>query len=361
MDTDYRKAANITVIAAGIAALAWLIFKYALGALIPFILAAAVGAVISPWARKISKKTKLPVKLTAAVLVLAFFGLLCLVLYFAVSRLLVEIGNLIDRLSADPELISRTVQSILDKLNSKQSRLGLLRGILSADSLIELGIDVPKLTDDALQSILSAAADALSSAVMNAITSIPSLILSSVVFLISAFYFSADTDRIFKGMSGILPDRWQAGIPSLKSRVGKAVSGYLKAYLLIMLITFLEVFVGLSLMKVNYAFILAIVIAVVDVLPVLGTGAVLVPWSIFAFLSSNTKLGIGLIILYAVTLVVRQLIEPRLIGSTLGLHPLVTLASVYLGLELLGFAGIFIGPIIAMLLFRREPEAVKTD
>ena len=108
--------------------------------------------------------------------------------------------------------------------------------------------------------------------------------------------------------------------------------------------------IGLSILGAKYAFIMAIVISVVDVLPILGSGAVLVPWAIIACLSSDTPLGVGLLVLYAVTLIIRQIAEPRIVGSTLGLHPLATLAAVYLGLKLIGFAGIFIGPMVAMML-----------
>ena len=107
---------------------------------------------------------------------------------------------------------------------------------------------------------------------------------------------------------------------------------------------------------------MAIVISVVDILPILGTGTVLVPWAIFAFLTSSTPLGVGLLFLYAVTLVVRQLAEPRIVGGAIGVHPLATLASVYLGLRFLGFIGIFIGPMTALLLrevFFKETGGVE--
>ena len=110
---------------------------------------------------------------------------------------------------------------------------------------------------------------------------------------------------------------------------------------------------------------MAIVISVVDILPVLGAGTVLIPWAIFAFLKSDTPLGVGLLILYAVTLVARQFIEPKIVGSTLGIHPLATLASVYLGLRFLGFVGIFIGPMVALLLreifFKKEENHEKNE
>ena len=360
MDRDYKKAANITVIVAGLCALAWLFFKYALGAVFPFILGAAVAGIISSPAKKLSKKTKLPRKLISALLVLIFFGIVCTVLYFAASRLILELGNLIERLSADPDVINNAISALLGKINSEESRWGLLHNMLDSDTLKNLGIDIEEMAKTAVSSITSSLAQSVSGAIMNAITNIPSLILSLIVFLLSAFYFSSDSDSASSLFMSVLPESWQNKLPHLKTKLKKTLSGYLKAYLLIMLITFLEVFVGLSILKVNYAFILAIVIAVVDILPVLGTGAILVPWSIFAFLSGNTTLGIGLLVLYGVTLIARQIIEPKIIGSTLGMHPLMTLASVYIGLKLLGFAGIFIGPIFALLLFKKD-KAEEND
>ena len=359
MDTDYKKAANITVIAAGLCVLLWLFLKYVLGAVFPFILGAAVAGIISSPAKKLSQRTRLPKKLVSAVLVLLFFCVICALFYFAASRLVYELGNLIERLSADPDMINRTIEQLLERINGEGSRWGLLRSILNLDALKSLGVDIGEMTKTAIASITTSLAQSISGAIMDAISNVPALILSVIVFLLSAFYFSTDQGELSSVLVGILPESWQNKLPNLKNKLKKTLSGYIKAYLLIMFITFLEVFVGLSVMRVSYAFILAVIIAVVAVLPVLGTGAVLVPWAIFAFLGGNTSTGVGLLILYGVTLVVRQIIEPKIIGSTLGLHPLMTLASVYIGLKLLGFAGIFIGPIFALLLFRKEKTPQK--
>ena len=357
MDTNYKKAANITVIVAGLCALSWLFFKYALGAVLPFILGAAIAGIVSSPARKISKKTKLPLKLTSFLLVLVLFCAIFALIYFSASRLIFELGNLIERLSEDPELISRWVDGILEAFNAHNSKLGLMHDLLDSDALEALGIDIGQMTNSAVSSIASSLVQGVSGAVMKTISNIPSIILSVIVFFLSAFYFAADMRGAAEGFGDIFPDSWRKKAPAFKEKMRKTLTGYLKAYLLIMLITFIEIFVGLSLLGVNYAFILAVVIAVVDILPVLGTGAVLIPWAIFSFLSGNTALGIGLCVLYGVTLIARQIIEPKIIGSTLGLHPLMTLASVYIGLRLLGFWGIFIGPILALLLFKKD----KTD
>ena len=115
-----------------------------------------------------------------------------------------------------------------------------------------------------------------------------------------------------------------------------------------MLLTFAEIFIGLSILKVNYALLLAILIAVVDILPLIGTGTILIPWAIFSFITGNAGLGSGLLVLYGIVLIIRQLAEPKIVGSSIGLHPLATLAAVYLGIKFAGFIGIFIGPIVAL-------------
>lgn len=347
MDRDYKKAANITVIIAGIIAFLWLFFKYALGAFIPFILAALIAAIISPAAEFVSKKTKIPRKVSAAFLVILFFAAIATLIYFALSRLLGELGNLIYRLSKDPEAISHAISKIGNTLGAK---FGFLQKIFESEALQKLGLDLDRILPDALGSIMSSLTSSLPSAAVNIVSKIPETILCVAVLLISAFYFCTDKEAISRAFISLLPDRWQSKIPEIKGKIGSTLIGYIKAYLLIMLLTFCEVFLGLSILGVNYALILSIIIAIVDILPILGTGTVLIPWAIFAFITSNTRLGLGLLILYAAVLIIRQFAEPKIVGNTLGLHPLATLASIYLGISFLGLAGIFIGPIAAMLL-----------
>jgi sporulation integral membrane protein YtvI len=350
MDTEYKKAANITIIVAGIAVVLWLLFRYALGALAPFLLAAALAALISPLARAISKRTKIPQKPLCAILLIAVFSILAFLAYIAVSRLLFELGSLLGRLSENPEIISQTIEKFAAAFTHGEGGLGALGKIFKSEAFVNLGIDVNALLRSALESLVSALTSALPGAAVGLVAQIPSVILFTIVFLISAFYFASDGQRIWGALFSLLPSSWQKKLPALKQKFSTTVSGYVKAYLLIMLMTFLETFVGLSIMRVNYAFIIAVVIAIVDVLPILGTGTVLIPWAIFAFVSSDIRLGIGLLVLYGVTLIVRQLVEPKIVGSTLGIHPLLTLASVYIGLELLGFIGIFAGPMVALFI-----------
>ena len=350
MDTEYRRAANITIIIAGIVALGWLFFKYAVGALLPFILAALISAVISPLAGKMAKKTKIPRKLCVALmLTLVFVGVFAL-LYAGISRLILELGKLLHRLSENPEIIGDTVEGIIDRLTGNGSHFSFLQKIFESEVLMGLGIDIDAVVRDAIGGAVSSLTASLPGAAISLVREIPSAILFVVVLFIASYYFASDDGELGSGVKSLLPEKWQKRIPIILSKLKKSLAGYVKAYFLLMLLTFGEMLIGLTLLDVEYAFIMAMVISVVDVLPILGTGTVLVPWAIFSFLTSNTPLGVGLLILYAATLVVRQFAEPKIVGGAIGIHPLTTLASVYLGLKFLGFAGIFAGPIIALVL-----------
>ena len=131
---------------------------------------------------------------------------------------------------------------------------------------------------------------------------------------------------------------------------------YLRAYFFIIVITFSELYLGFLILDVEYAVGLALLIAVVDILPVLGTGTILIPWTLICFLKKDFYLGIGLAIMYLVIAVIRQIIEPRIVGRSIGLHPLVTLASMYVGLKLGGLLWLILLPVAVNVLKNLNEE-----
>ena len=135
-------------------------------------------------------------------------------------------------------------------------------------------------------------------------------------------------------------------VPPLWRRLRRLGRRYLRACLLLGLFTFLQMFIGLAILSVPYAFLLSLLIAVVDFLPLLGTGIILIPWAAVSLLMGEVRLGIGLLVLYVVSSVVRQILEPRLIGQGLGLHPLLSLFAMYAGLRLLGVPGMILAPLL---------------
>ena len=125
-------------------------------------------------------------------------------------------------------------------------------------------------------------------------------------------------------------------------------ASYLRSYLILTGVIFLSVLTGLTLLRVRYAFLLSAVLAAVDILPVIGVGAVLLPWGVISIALGDTRLGVGLLLLFGAVEILRQVLEPRLLGTALGVHPLLSLLSLYLGTELFGVLGLLLAPVLAV-------------
>ena len=144
---------------------------------------------------------------------------------------------------------------------------------------------------------------------------------------------------------------FRAKINNIFKETVTSISQYLKAQGIMMCITFIELLIAFFILKQEYPFTLAVVIAIIDALPILGVGSVLIPWGIYVAIMGNMKLAIGLLVTYAIIIVARQLIEPRIVSSNLGVHPFVTLITMYIGFKLFGLFGLIVGPIV-MVVFK---------
>ena len=189
------------------------------------------------------------------------------------------------------------------------------------------------------------------------LSGLPSLLAGAAFTALSALFGCADYNGVKAGIKRLLPERAVNKASLIVKTSADTLSALMKAYGLLMLITFAELLTGLGIMSLagygtGSVVTAALVISIIDVLPVLGTGTVLIPWGIFEMLSGRTVSGIMLLVLFAVTEIVRNLLEPRLIAGRLELHPFFTLAGVYVGGRLFGAAGIFIMP-LAMMIFRQ--------
>ena len=180
--------------------------------------------------------------------------------------------------------------------------------------------------------------------------------LSCSSLTIAWIFFTKDYDYIVGFIKNQLPDNKKNILSEIKQIFSSTVLKMIRAYALIMFITFCELFLGLSIlnwtgiMSNNYIFMIAIAIAVFDILPVAGSGGILIPWAIISLILGDVPKAIGLLVIYVLISVIRQYIEPKIVGSSLGVHPIVTLAGLYFGLKLFGFLGMFIVPIAVMTL-----------
>lgn len=175
---------------------------------------------------------------------------------------------------------------------------------------------------------------------------IPEAIIVIVISIVATFYMSKESHRYIRDFVSIFPSEWRNSLIELGSDFSKAFAGFVKAEFIVFIITLVVCILSLLLFKAKYAIILGTITGIFGILPVLGVGIVLVPWSLFAFITGNTLLAIELLLLTALVTVLRHVIEPKILGENVGLDPLFVLISMYMGLAATGAIGLILGPFI---------------
>ncbi|MBE6598117.1 MAG: sporulation integral membrane protein YtvI [Ruminococcaceae bacterium] len=301
------------------------------GILTPFLAAWIASAAARPAALWISRKTGLSRKICgAAVTAVVFFAFGYLVVTLS-ARLASELSAFVDGLGTVGEGIGRLLGMLKEKLP------------FSADFF-----DSP-VYDTAISALEEAAVSfggKLTSFVTAMFSAIPGSVLSLVVFAAAFYYLTSDRDGVADSFRSLLPKKTADAAQSAMNSISGALFGYLRAYLLLMTVTFFELAIGLSILDAPYVFVLSLVIAIVDALPVLGAGSILGPWAVVSFVRGDTGFAVGLVVLLGGMYLVRQFLEPRFIGRFIGVHPLIALASVFVGYRLWGVFGMIAAPVI---------------
>ncbi|WP_028400302.1 sporulation integral membrane protein YtvI [Ectobacillus panaciterrae] len=178
---------------------------------------------------------------------------------------------------------------------------------------------------------------------------VPGFLLEFLIYLVALFLISLELPRLKTKLESYLTETSKHKFHLVMSQLSSAGIGFIKAQFFLSILTFIMAYIGLWLLNIPYTALLSLLIVVVDILPILGTGSVLVPWAVVSILQDNQTLGIGLLILFAVMTVVRRIIEPKVYSKSMGISPLAALVSLYIGFKLLGFVGLFLGPSLVIL------------
>ena len=181
------------------------------------------------------------------------------------------------------------------------------------------------------------------------VRAIPLALLGILLWLVSSFFFTKDRYAIGKFIKNETPDEIAEKYSAGKEKMGAALKGYVKAQLTIMSIIAVISIAGLFFMKYPYALLVGIIIAFVDALPLFGSGFILLPWAAISAIAGNYSRMVSLLALYLAIVLARQLLEPKILGNQLGIHPILTLISIYVGLRLFGILGIIAGPISVVM------------
>lgn len=333
---------SILALAAVYAAAHWL-----LPWLTPFLIAGAAAALLEPAVAYLCRQgLKRP--MAAGICVLGFVTVLLGLLWLLCGRAAHELAELTRRLPEILSSVSATLQSWKGRLDGFVARApdGLPAALL--DKAVSGVVERLSVLPAELAGRLPGAVSGLAAAA-------PSVLLFTVTALIGTYFISASYPDLLHGAAKLLPDRFLCRARLLRRDLRRTLGRWLRAQGILSLITFGVLAAAFLLLRVRYALLLALFTAVVDALPVLGTGTVLLPWALYDFLTGGVPLGVGLVITYAAVTVLRSSIQAKLLGDQLGLHPLATLAAIYAGWKLCGVWGMVLFPILAICIKEALP------
>ena len=331
----------------GSAALIFVFFKYVLEVIFPFLIAALLGCSVLPLARRLTNLTKIPLWLTGSVLLSLLFASLGFLAVFVLDRTLIELTRLSASLAEEGGgELGHFISNAVDYVSNLTSRLPIIRDIRKAGGLDEIWEKIDSAAISSLTNAISSFGRTVGTKITSFITALPSFRVGVVVAFIASYYFS--TGNASRCIAAMIPSRFKDRAVEIKKDVLGALLRWAKAYLLISGIMFCVLFAGFLILKVKYAFLLAVAVALIDVFPVLGIGTVLVPWAVFSLVSGNVRFGGALLVLYGLATLLHEFAEAKLVGKSLGLSPLVTLVTMYAGLRFFGVFGMLSFPAIIM-------------
>lgn len=351
----------------------YLFLKYAFWLVAPFIIAFLVALLLQKPIRIISQKTKIKRSFVGAVSVFLILLVIATVIALAGYRLVTEFKGLgsyiVSRLHDLPELIKSAENWTVGHLaflpdSIEKSLIDTIRGFV--DNIL-LYVEKGQLSGGSGFSADSFDISLITTPLGGIISTakhIPAILAATLISIIACFFATCDYDSITSLIKNNISEEHEKMIVKTKKLFGDVIGKMIKAYITIIFVTFCEITIGLNVLKIigvydgGYIVAISICTALLDILPVFGTGTILIPWAIISLFNGNVGLGIGLVVIYALITVIRQILEPRLVAMNVGLPPIVTLAGMYLGLQIFGVIGMFALPITFVMIKVLNEEGI---
>jgi len=323
----------------------YVIIKYALPFMMPFIIGLIISASLRPIIDLIEKKAKIKRSLIAVIILLIFYSLIVWVGIIFGIKLIAFLEEIFDKL---PKFYSSTlVPAINSGFQNTKNRFPDINPYLES---------VSASINSSVFSFIKTASTTALGMITGIASRIPIIIIKLLITIVSSIFFSIDYHRISGFVMRQFNEDHRKTILYIKNNIIVTIGKFIKAYALIVTITFIELSIGFALLGIKAPLLLGCVVAIVDILPILGSGSVLIPWAIISFIFHNTAFGIGMLILYAVITVIRQILEPKVVGNQIGLHPVITLICMFVGAQLMGVLGLFLLPISATIIKKMNDD-----
>lgn len=310
---------------------------------IPFLIAYIISIIIDPIIKFVNKNAHISRKVSSVIVLATIFIIIATLLVWGIVRLVAETTNLLEGLNI---YLEKTLNFISEKLsNFDFSKYKVSNDVINI---------FENATTDYLNTITKYLKDVLTK-VLNYITSLPNMFINVIITILATYFITSDKFYILDRMEHHLSKKMVGKITKHTKEITSSLGGYLKAEIILSIITFMVVLTGLNIfylvgMNVDYPILMAIVIGFVDALPILGAGSVMIPWSIILFINSNNSLAFSVIGLYIFIVVLKQLLEPKLVSNNIGIHPIFTLIAMYTGFKFIGIMGLLIGPIVLIII-----------
>jgi len=353
---EAKKSFIINIVFYGIMlAVVLLVGKYILPIMTPFLIAFVVAALFDWLTKKMGFKRESLRKLAAILMCSVLYSLIFVMVLMVGAKLINEAGSI---LAAIPSTFSNQIMPFLDSMATR-----LETAVTPYDTQLASYID--SLTTSVVQNLGTFVTDFSKTAVVfvtNCATSIPGLIVQIVITVISTFFMVIDFQKICKFLLSMVPGSKREIVSTSLHYTKTMIAVYIKSYSLLFLLTFVELSIGFLLLGVKNAVLIAVIISIFDLMPILGTGGIVLPWALISLMLGNWGRAIGLLVLYLVITGIRQTLEPKIVGKQIGLHPLATLVAMLLGLKLFGIVGMFAIPVLLAVttsMYRNKPKNEK--
>lgn len=317
----------------------YLFVKYLLTYIAPFVIAWIIASGLQRVVKWLYEKLQLQRGIATMLSMVTVLSGITWGISALVRKIFIQANTLYQRIPLYRDEILMTFENISDKTQNLFSVLPFT-----------LPISLEKTIDQLFQNLTSFLGSFLSKGSINVVSKLPNILFLIIITLLSIFFMTRDYEGIKEFMAAQLPESMREKSKILKDDLISALGGYVRTQLILMCVTISICFVGFLMLGVNSAVLLAIIIGIVDALPIFGSGLFLIPWALYNLILGQYTIAIGLIAIYALIVIIRQTIEPRILSNQIGVYTLVTIMGMYIGFRVIGVFGLILGPIVVIIL-----------
>lgn len=332
---------NIVIVLLTIAGI-YLAFKLAVFYM-PFLIAFILSLMIEPIIKLIMKKTKLKRKTSAIIVFILSFAIIIGLIVWGTTTIITEASKLLENLNVYFDKAVEFVETFISKIDlSKWNIPENVMNTIQSSAMEFVGVII-NFVKEWLTSILSF------------LTSIPTIGIYTAITFLALYFMCVDRIYMLDQLEHHFPQQWIRTVGVHLRKLIKSLGGYLKAELILVLISFIISLIGLYIfhiigLNVQYPLMAALLISFIDLLPIFGSGFVMLPWAVIAACTGDITLGISILVLWAIMSIVRQFVEPKIVSCQIGIHPIFTLIAMYTGYKFIGVLGMIIGPIVLIII-----------